>query len=121
MIIVASQILFKFEYFTENEVFVVYSNRSLKIPAFQNFTNILVLLFSGDFNSDNDIKGLEADNYEDQLKVPEIDEEIAAQSDFAKYKFIDYIGTDKHGQPIIAIYACKLPDRKKIVQDIFIK
>lgn len=79
------------------------------------------MLFSGDFNSDNDIKGLEADNYEDQLKVPEIDEEIAAQSDFAKYKFIDYIGTDKHGQPIIAIYACKLPDRKKIVQDIFIK
>uniref|UniRef100_A0A336KVQ1 CSON001076 protein n=1 Tax=Culicoides sonorensis TaxID=179676 RepID=A0A336KVQ1_CULSO len=76
---------------------------------------------SGDFNSDHDIKGLEADNYEDQLKVPELDEEIAAQSDFAKYKFIDYIGTDKHGQPIIAIYACKLPDRKKIVQDVFIK
>lgn len=77
---------------------------------------------TGDFNSENDIKTtLEADNYEEQLKGPDHEEELTVQSDFAKYKFIDYIGTDKHGQPIIAIYACKLPDRRKIVQDVFIK
>lgn len=97
------------------------SSLALKVETRDSNVFFCFLLFLGDFNSDNDIKGLEADNYEDQLKVPEVDEEIAAQGDFAKYKFIDYIGTDKHGQPIIAIYACKLPDRKKIVQDIFIK
>lgn len=82
----------------------------------------MVFIVAGDFNSDNDeIKNtLEADNYEDQLKEPEIDEdEIRKQ--FARCRFIDYIGTDKNGQPIIAIYACRLPDRKDINTDSFIK
>lgn len=80
-------------------------------------------MLAGDFNNDNDIKGLEADNYEEQLRPqePEEQEEIRAQSELAECKFIDHIGTDSQGQPIIAIYACKLPDRKRIVQDIFMQ
>lgn len=73
------------------------------------FASFFFVSCTGDFNSDNEIKNtLEADNYEDQLKEPEMDEDEQRRQ-FAKCKFIDYIGTDKMGQPIIAIYACRLP------------
>jgi Rho GTPase-activating protein 1 len=83
---------------------------------------------SSDFNTEfaeetavksSDLTNLDADNYEDQLKPPDIDED-SIRKDFAKRKFIDYIGTDKHGQPIIAIYACRLPERKNLNTNIFI-
>ncbi|CAO1363416.1 unnamed protein product [Diamesa serratosioi] len=81
---------------------------------------------SGDFNNQDEederpsnLTNLEADNYEEQLKLPEIDED-AIRMDFSKRKFIDYIGTDKNGQPIIAIYACRLPERKNLNTNIFI-
>ena len=82
---------------------------------------------SGDFNNQDEederpsnLTNLEADNYEEQLKLPEIDED-AIRMDFSKRKFIDYIGTDKNGQPIIAIYACRLPERKNLNTNIFIE
>lgn len=82
---------------------------------------------SGDFNdhqedpvrSTSNLTNLDADNYEEQLKPPDIDED-AIRMDLSKRKFIDYIGTDKHGQPIIAIYACRLPERKNLNTIIFI-
>lgn len=81
---------------------------------------------SGDFNSvdeeperTSNLKNLDADNYEEQLKPPDIDED-AIRMDLSKRKFIDYIGTDTHGQPIIAIYACRLPERKNLNNSIFI-
>jgi len=83
---------------------------------------------SGDFNNHDgdhdaqktsDLTNLDADNYEEQLKPPDIDEDTI-RMDLSKRKFIDYIGTDKHGQPIIAIYACRLPERKNINTSIFI-
>lgn len=81
---------------------------------------------SGDFNNQEDdpaqtsnLTNLDADNYEEQLKPPDIDED-AIRMDLSKRKFIDYIGTDKHGQPIIAIYACRLPERKNLNTNIFI-
>jgi Rho GTPase-activating protein 1 len=81
---------------------------------------------SGDFNNQeedevktSDLTNLDADNYEEQLKTPEIDED-AIRLEFSRCKFIDYIGTDKHGQPIIAIYACRLPERKNLNNSIFI-
>jgi Rho GTPase-activating protein 1 len=79
---------------------------------------------SGDFNNpeEDEIKTtLDADDYEDQLKNqnPEFDED-EIRKDLSKRKFIDYIGTDKHGQPIIAIYACRLPDKKNLNNNIFI-
>lgn len=80
---------------------------------------------------------LEADNYEDQLKMPEVCinlsvfiskinlfkkvDEDAIRKDLIKRKFIDHIGTDKHGQPIIAIYACRLPEKKDLNTNIFIE
>lgn len=81
---------------------------------------------SGDFNNQDEDEinktNLEADNYEEELKpeVPEIDED-AIRKDLSKRKFIDYIGTDKNGQPIIAIYACRLPERKNLNNIIFIE
>lgn len=39
----------------------------------------------------------------------------------AKLKFIDYFGTDKQGQHIFAIYACRLPERQELNGHIFIK
>lgn len=81
---------------------------------------------SGDFNNPDEdqvktsnLTNLDADNYEEQLKPPDIDED-AIRRDLSKRKFIDYIGTDKHGQPIIAIYACRLPERKNLNNSIFI-
>lgn len=81
---------------------------------------------SGDFvqvegpvRSTSDLTNLDADNYEEQLKPPDIDE-FEIRQDFAKRKFIDYIGTDKVGQPIIAIYACRLPERKNLNNQLFI-
>ncbi|KAL7049717.1 hypothetical protein ACKWTF_003833 [Chironomus riparius] len=81
---------------------------------------------SGDFNevegpvrSTSNLTNLDADNYEEQLKPPDIDED-AIRLDFSKRKFIDYIGTDKNGQPIIAIYACRLPERKNLNNLLFI-
>lgn len=82
---------------------------------------------SSDFNvveetmtvKSSDLTNLDADNYEDQLKPPDIDED-SIRKDFLKRRFIDYIGTDKHGQPIIAIYACRLPERKNLNTTIFI-
>ncbi|XP_058054369.1 rho GTPase-activating protein 68F [Anopheles bellator] len=62
---------------------------------------------------------LEADNYEEQLKMVEPDED-AIRKDFKRRKFIEFIGTDKQGQPIIAIYACRLPERKDLNSSIFI-
>ncbi|XP_050096389.1 rho GTPase-activating protein 68F [Anopheles aquasalis] len=62
---------------------------------------------------------LEADNYEEQLKMVEPDEN-AIRKDFKRRKFIEFIGTDKQGQPIIAIYACRLPERKDLNSNIFI-
>jgi len=39
----------------------------------------------------------------------------------SELKFIDSYGTDKHGQLIFAIYACRLPEKKDINTDTFIK
>lgn len=81
---------------------------------------------SGDFNNHEEdqlktsnLTNLDADNYEEQLKPPDIDEDVI-RMDLSKRKFIDYIGTDKHGQPIVAIYACRLPERKNLNTNIFI-
>lgn len=81
---------------------------------------------SGDFNNQeedevktSDLTNLDADNYEEQLKATEIDED-AIRLEFSRCKFIDYIGTDKHGLPIIAIYACRLPECKNLNKSIFI-
>ena len=81
---------------------------------------------SGDFNNHEEdqvktsnLTNLDADNYEEQLKPPDVDED-AIRMDLSKRKFIDYIGTDKNGQPIIAIYACRLPERKNLNTNIFI-
>lgn len=81
---------------------------------------------SGDFvqvegpvRSTSNLTNLDADNYEEQLKPPDVDE-YAIRQDFAKRKFIDYIGTDKFGQPIIAIYACRLPERRNLNNQLFI-
>uniref|UniRef100_A0AAG5DB64 Rho-GAP domain-containing protein n=2 Tax=Anopheles atroparvus TaxID=41427 RepID=A0AAG5DB64_ANOAO len=62
---------------------------------------------------------LEADNYEEQLTMVGHDEN-AIRKDFKRRKFIEFIGTDKQGQPIIAIYACRLPERKDLNSNIFI-
>ena len=81
---------------------------------------------SGDFNNQeqnpvesSNLTNLEADNYEEQLRPPDVDED-AIRLDLSKRKFIDYIGTTKHGQPIIAIFACRLPERKNLNTNIFI-
>uniref|UniRef100_A0A1S4GVE5 Uncharacterized protein n=2 Tax=gambiae species complex TaxID=44542 RepID=A0A1S4GVE5_ANOGA len=63
---------------------------------------------------------LEADNYEEQLTMVGHDEN-AIRKDFKRRKFIEFIGTDKQGQPIIAIYACRLPERKDLNSNIFIE
>ncbi|XP_031626838.1 rho GTPase-activating protein 68F [Contarinia nasturtii] len=63
---------------------------------------------------------LEADNYEDQLPQPEVDE-LTASLNYSKLKFIDYFGTDKQGQHIFAIYACRLPERQELNGHIFIE
>ncbi|XP_039448421.1 rho GTPase-activating protein 68F [Culex pipiens pallens] len=79
--------------------------------------------FSGEFDvvsEDEIIKTtLDPDNYEEQLKMVEPDEN-AIRKEFKRRKFIEFIGTDKHGQPIIAIYACSLPERKDLNTNIFI-
>lgn len=48
-------------------------------------------------------------------------DENAIRKDFKRRKFIEFIGTDKQGQPIIAIYACRLPERKDLNSNIFIE
>lgn len=63
---------------------------------------------------------LGADNYEDQLPQPEVDE-LTASLNYSKLKFIDYFGTDKQGQHIFAIYACRLPERQELNGHIFIE
>lgn len=63
---------------------------------------------------------LEADNYEDQLSAPEAGE-LNAMENYAKLKFIDFFGTDKQGQHIFAIYACRLPDKKDLNGTTFIE
>ncbi|XP_055321076.1 rho GTPase-activating protein 68F [Sitodiplosis mosellana] len=63
---------------------------------------------------------LGADNYEDQLPQPEADE-LTASLNYSKLKFIDYFGTDKQGQHIFAIYACRLPERQELNGHIFIE
>lgn len=75
---------------------------------------------SGDFNStpSNMKESLEADNYEDQL--PEASE-LNAMENYAKLKFIDFFGTDKQGQHIFAIYACRLPDKSQLNGTTFIE
>jgi len=76
-------------------------------------------LEEGQTKASSNLTNLDADNYEDQLKPPDIDED-AIRMDLSKRKFIDYIGTDKHGLPIIAIFACRLPERKSLNTSIFI-
>lgn len=80
--------------------------------------------FSGEFeevSEDEIIKTtLDPDNYEEQLTMMEPDEN-AIRKEFKRRKFIEFIGTDKHGQPIIAIYACSLPERKDLNTNIFIE
>jgi Rho GTPase-activating protein 1 len=73
----------------------------------------------GPVRSTSNLTNLDADNYEEQLKPPDIDED-AIRLDFSKRKFIDYIGTEKNGQPIIAIYACRLPETKNLNNQLFI-
>ncbi|XP_053683950.1 rho GTPase-activating protein 68F isoform X1 [Sabethes cyaneus] len=79
--------------------------------------------FSAEFeevSADEIIKTtLDPDNYEEQLKMIEPDENTI-RKEFKRRKFIEFIGTDKHGQPIIAIYACSLPERKDLNTSIFI-
>lgn len=77
---------------------------------------------SGDFaNVDDDInETLEADNYEEQLN-PLDASELSAMENYAKLKFIDFYGTDKQGQHIFAIYACRLPDKKDLNGTTFIE
>ncbi|EDO64615.1 AGAP007298-PA [Anopheles gambiae str. PEST] len=50
-----------------------------------------------------------------------VHDENAIRKDFKRRKFIEFIGTDKQGQPIIAIYACRLPERKDLNSNIFIE
>lgn len=40
---------------------------------------------------------------------------------YAKLKFIDFFGTDKQGQHIFAIYACRLPEKKDLNGTTFIE
>lgn len=92
-----------------------------------------------------DLTTLEADNYEDQLPQPEVNsfswsvfffrislkfllvcvfmqvDELTAINSYSKLKFIDYFGTDKHGQHIFAIYACRLPPRQDLNGNFFIE
>ncbi|KAJ6641479.1 Rho GTPase-activating protein 68F, partial [Pseudolycoriella hygida] len=77
---------------------------------------------SGDFaNVEDDInETLEADNYEDQLN-PLDASELSAMENYAKLKFIDFYGTDKQGQHIFAIYACRLPEKKDLNGTTFIE
>lgn len=46
---------------------------------------------------------------------------LTAISAYSKLKFIDYFGTDKHGQHIFAIYACRLPPRQDLNGNLFIE
>lgn len=40
---------------------------------------------------------------------------------YADLKFIDFIGTDRQGQHIFAIYACRLPEKKELNGTTFIE
>lgn len=48
-------------------------------------------------------------------------DELTASLNYSKLKFIDYFGTDKQGQHIFAIYACRLPERQELNGHIFIE
>lgn len=48
-------------------------------------------------------------------------DEMNAMTIYSKLKFIDYFGTDKQGQHIFAIYACRLPNRKDLNGTYFIE
>lgn len=64
---------------------------------------------------------LEADNYEDQLRsITEVDELTSMQA-YETRKFIDFLGTDKQGQHIFAIFACQLPPKSEINSAAFTK
>lgn len=81
---------------------------------------------SGDFNSIGapsvvDMnETLQADNYEEQLQQPDTSV-LNAMEMYARLKFIDFYGTDKQGQHIFAIYACRLPDKKDLTGTTFIE
>lgn len=47
--------------------------------------------------------------------------ELTAMENYAKLKFIDFFGTDKQGQHIFAIYACRLPEKKDLNGTTFIE
>lgn len=48
-------------------------------------------------------------------------DELTATLNYSKLKFIDYFGTDKQGQHIFAIYACRLPERQELNGHYFIE
>lgn len=67
---------------------------------------------------------LEANNYEDQLptSITEMDDLTSAQRQaYEKLKFIDFIGTDKQGQHIFAIFACHLPAKSEFNSQTVVK
>lgn len=48
-------------------------------------------------------------------------DELTASLNYLKLNFIDYIGQDKQGQHIFAIYACRLPNRQELNEKCFIR
>lgn len=48
-------------------------------------------------------------------------DELTASLNYLKLNFIDYIGQDKQGQHIFAIYACRLPNRQALNFQYFIR
>ncbi|GAB0098276.1 Rho GTPase-activating protein 68F [Sergentomyia squamirostris] len=79
-------------------------------------------LISGDFvTPTDDIQtNLEADNYEEQLRVASEMDEFSSMKSYEELKFIDFFGTDKQGQHIFAIFACRLPPKAELNNSAFI-
>lgn len=67
----------------------------------------------------SNIINLEEENFEEHLKPPDIDEDVI-RMDFCRRNFIDCLGNDKFGRPIIAIYSTRLPESKNLNPSIFI-
>lgn len=78
--------------------------------------------FAGDFVTPTDDipTNLEEDNYEEQLRVASEMDEFSSMKTYEELKFIDFFGTDKQGQHIFAIFACRLPPKSELNNSAFI-